>query len=192
LEIGPRLSFTTAWSANATAICSACGISSVRRIERSRRILITFDSKIDIKQFGPFIESLYDRMTECIYDKPLTTFANNSSPEVRQDSCYCANKEVLTTLIQMWRTIPLLEEGRSALERLNQEMGLALDESDLDYYTNLFTKDIKRNPTTVECFDVSQSNSEHSRHWFFKGRYDYKTQKWKLYADGSFSALALY
>ena len=23
--------------------------------------------------------------------------------------------------------------------------------------------------TDVECFDLSQSNSEHSRHWFFKG-----------------------
>ena len=26
-----------------------------------------------------------------------------------------------------------------------------------------------RNPTNVECFDIAQSNSEHSRHWFFKG-----------------------
>jgi phosphoribosylformylglycinamidine synthase len=30
---------------------------------------------------------------------------------------------------------------------------------------------MKRNPTSVEAFDISQSNSEHSRHWFFKGRY---------------------
>ena len=29
---------------------------------------------------------------------------------------------------------------------------------------------MKRNPTSVECFDLAQSNSEHSRHWFFKGR----------------------
>jgi len=28
---------------------------------------------------------------------------------------------------------------------------------------------LKRNPTSVECFDLAQSNSEHSRHWFFKG-----------------------
>ena len=35
------------------------------------------------------------------------------------------------------------------------------------YYTNLFGKDIKRNPTNVELFDIAQSNSEHSRHWFF-------------------------
>lgn len=29
---------------------------------------------------------------------------------------------------------------------------------------------MKRNPTSVECFDLAQSNSEHSRHWFFKGK----------------------
>ena len=49
-------------------------------------------------------------------------------------------------------------------------MGLGLDDWDIDYYYNLFVKDIGRNPTNVECFDLSQSNSEHSRHWFFKGR----------------------
>ena len=26
------------------------------------------------------------------------------------------------------------------------------------------------NPTDVECFDMAQSNSEHSRHWFFGGK----------------------
>ena len=30
--------------------------------------------------------------------------------------------------------------------------------------------EIGRNPTNVECFDLGQSNSEHSRHWFFRGR----------------------
>ena len=29
---------------------------------------------------------------------------------------------------------------------------------------------MKRNPTSVECFDLAQSHSECSRHWFFKGR----------------------
>jgi phosphoribosylformylglycinamidine synthase len=37
----------------------------------------------------------------------------------------------------------------------------------LQYYTHLFREDIKRNPTNVELFDIAQSNSEHSRHWFF-------------------------
>lgn len=47
---------------------------------------------------------------------------------------------------------------------------MAFDDWDLDYYTKLFLDKLKRNPTTVECFDLAQSNSEHSRHWFFKGR----------------------
>jgi phosphoribosylformylglycinamidine synthase len=48
-------------------------------------------------------------------------------------------------------------------------MGLAFDEWDLDYYTQLFKDDMKRDPTNVELFDIAQSNSEHSRHWFFRG-----------------------
>mgnify|MGYP001048932907 FL=1 len=28
---------------------------------------------------------------------------------------------------------------------------------------------MKRDPTDVELFDIAQSNSEHSRHWFFGG-----------------------
>lgn len=46
--------------------------------------------------------------------------------------------------------------------------GLAFDDWDLDYYYCLFKDKLKRNPTSVECFDLAQSNSEHSRHWFFK------------------------
>ena len=49
-----------------------------------------------------------------------------------------------------------------------QEMGLAFDEWDMDYYTHLFRDDMKRDPTNVELFDIAQSNSEHSRHWFFR------------------------
>ena len=90
-------------------------------------------------------------MTECRYVEPLTTFATGIQPEATLE-------------------VPLVEEGRSALERINREMGLAFDEWDLEYYTDLFLKTIGRNPTNVECFDIAQSNSEHSRHWFFKGR----------------------
>ena len=49
-----------------------------------------------------------------------------------------------------------------------QEMGLAFDEWDLDYYTQLFKGTMGRDPTNVELFDIAQSNSEHSRHWFFR------------------------
>src|SRR4030042_748833 len=60
--------------------------------------------------------------------------------------------------------------GKDALRKINTETGLGLDEWDIDYYYNLFVNDIGRNPTNVECFDLGQSNSEHSRHWFFRGK----------------------
>ncbi|XP_023928449.2 probable phosphoribosylformylglycinamidine synthase, chloroplastic/mitochondrial [Quercus suber] len=34
VEVGPRLSFTTAWSSNAVSICRACGLTEVTRMEQ--------------------------------------------------------------------------------------------------------------------------------------------------------------
>ena len=153
LEVGPRMNFTTAWSTNAVSICHACGLRKISRIERSRRYRLELapQASLDRDQERAFLWLVHDRMTECPYPEPLETFETGIKPEPV-------------------RIIPLIEEGRQALERINREMGLGLDDWDLDYYTNLFVKDIRRNPTNVECFDLSQSNSEHSRHWFFRGR----------------------
>ncbi|PQP95816.1 hypothetical protein Pyn_11703 [Prunus yedoensis var. nudiflora] len=151
VEVGPRLSFTTAWSSNAVSICKACGLSEVTRLERSRRYLLFSKGTLPDHQVNEFAAMVHDRMTECVYTQKLTSFETSVVPE-----------EV--------RCIPVMERGRKALEEINQEMGLAFDEQDLQYYTRLFREDIKRNPTTVELFDIAQSNSEHSRHWFFTGK----------------------
>ena len=60
--------------------------------------------------------------------------------------------------------------GPASLQRVDCRLGLAFDASDVQYYYNLFANVLKRNPTDVECFDLAQSNSEHSRHWFFRGK----------------------
>jgi phosphoribosylformylglycinamidine synthase len=151
LEVGPRMSFTTAWSTNAVSVCHVCGLTAVRRIERSRRFRLTVDGKLSDEQVNRFLALVHDRMTECRYPKPLETFATG----VRSEPAF---------------TVPVLKEGRAALERINRQMGLAFDDWDLDYYTALFRDRVRRDPTNVECFDIAQSNSEHSRHWFFKGR----------------------
>lgn len=160
LEIGPRMNFTTAWSTNAVSVCHSCGLNKISRIERSRRFLFKFDKKrVSEEDLAVFHSSLithyslllHDRMTECVYPEQLSTFETGIKPE-----------PVIL--------IPLKEEGTAALVKINREMGLGLDDWDVDYYYNLFVKDIGRNPTNVECFDLSQSNSEHSRHWFFRGR----------------------
>ena len=150
-EVGPRMNFTTAWSTNAVSVCQACGLDAVLRIERSRRFLLETDEQLNEKQKATFLAAVHDRMTECLYPEPLSSFEPGSTPE---------------PIIE----IPVMKDGRAALEKINRELGLALDDWDLDYYTNLFVERIGRNPTNVECFDIAQSNSEHSRHWFFKGR----------------------
>ena len=151
LEAGPRMNFTTAWSANAVSVCHACGLGKIRRIERSRRYRLIAGRKIGNDRAARFLSEVHDRMTECPYPKPLSTFETGIRPEP-------------------FRVVPLIEEGIPALQRINTELGLGLDAWDVDYYHDLFVKDLRRNPTDVECFDLSQSNSEHSRHWFFRGK----------------------
>jgi phosphoribosylformylglycinamidine synthase len=90
-------------------------------------------------------------MTEQVYETPLES--------------YDTGIEAKPT-----RTIPVMKEGRAALEKINEELGLSFDSNDLDYYTAMFREQLKRDPTDVEVFDVGQSNSEHSRHWFFGGK----------------------
>lgn len=152
IEVGPRMNFTTSWSTNAVSVCLACGLKKIIRIERSRRYKFIFSqlSAISHQLSANFLDLIHDRMTECQYPEPLTTFETGTKPE----PVYI---------------VPLIEEGKEALKKINTEMGLGLDDWDIEYYYTLFIKDIGRNPTNVECFDLSQSNSEHSRHWFFKG-----------------------
>lgn len=40
--------------------------------------------------------------------------------------------------------VPILAEGRKALDRINSEWGLGMDEDDIKYYTGLFKDKMKR------------------------------------------------
>ena len=145
VEMGPRLNFATAFSTNAVNICHACGLKKVLRVEQSRRYLLPKKAND-----AEFIQKNHDRMTECFYPKTLNSFKTGQKP-----------KPVFI--------VPMIEKGIEALKKINKEMGLGMDNWDENFYYNLFVNDIKRNPTNVECFQLGQANSEHSRHWFFKG-----------------------
>lgn len=88
-------------------------------------------------------------MTEQRYLEPLKSFKLNIKPAP-------------------WIVVDIMKEGRNGLKKISEKMGLSFDEWDLDHYYDLFANKIRRNPTSVECFDLAQSNSEHSRHWFFR------------------------
>lgn len=155
IEIGPRLNFSTAFSTNAVSICQSIGLSKVERVEQSRRYLIEFNTKEDIvltkDEEQALVDRLHDRMTEYRYVKPIESFEVDVHPE-------------------KWYEVDVIGQGKQALEKINKDLGLAFDDWDLEYYSKLFKERVGRNPTSVECFDLAQSNSEHSRHWFFRGR----------------------
>ncbi|MFA4871690.1 MAG: phosphoribosylformylglycinamidine synthase [Patescibacteria group bacterium] len=155
VEIGPRLNFETAFSSNAVSICHACGLKKVLRLERSRRLVLPPNLQETAEQF---IAENHDRMTETVYPRPLENFETGLAPE------------------QVYQ-VPLIERGISALQRINREMGLGMDEWDVNYYYNLFVKDLGRNPTNVECFQLGQANSEHCRHGYFRGQMVFDGQK---------------
>lgn len=151
VEVGPRLSFTSAFSTNAVSIFRSCGVA-VRRIERYRRFLLrgSGGARPCTAAVDVFASLAHDRMTEWRLRAPLLSFESGAAP-----ARVC--------------TVPLRAEGRAALERANVEQGLSLDAWDITYLEGLFSR-MGRDPTDVELFDFSQSNSEHSRHWFFRGR----------------------
>ncbi|XP_067390591.1 phosphoribosylformylglycinamidine synthase isoform X2 [Emydura macquarii macquarii] len=150
LEIGPRLNVSTAFSTNVVSVCRAVGLGCIDRVECSHRYLLQCAWCPTPPEEDALVQVLSDRMTEQRYKEPIHSFAVSARPTLT------------------WK-VDVQREGRAALERVNQELGLAFDSWDLDFYTELFQR-FKRNPSNVECFDLAQSNSEHSRHWFFKGR----------------------
>lgn len=157
IEVGPRFNFSTANSSNAVSICQSLGLKNVTRLEFSRRYLITFKAKPkpNAQQEEAICALLHDRMTECRYT-PENVPKNSFNEKLKKQ--------------EDLRDVDVLKQGQKALKDISDELGLAFDDADLDYYTNLFKNVLKRNPTSVECFDLAQSNSEHSRHWFFKGK----------------------
>ncbi|KAF4012359.1 hypothetical protein G4228_003475 [Cervus hanglu yarkandensis] len=153
LEVGPRqvLNFSTPTSSNIVSVCQAAGLGAVDRVEPTRRYLLSFAHPPSADLEAIALATLHDRMTEQRFPQPIQSFSSGCIPA------------------SLSGPIDILAEGRSALEKANQELGLALDSWDLDFYTKRF-QELQRNPSIVEVFDLAQSNSEHSRHWFFKGR----------------------
>ena len=167
IEVGPRLNFCSSFSTNAVSILrSSCPKTSVYRLERSIIYELIFNTKLDAIDDGT-VENLsnvlYDQMVETIYPEPVRSF-NPDAPRAK-----IASGEAK---LQPSADVDILGRGERALWEVNQKLGLFFDYWDVNYYVNLFRESIRRNPTVVECFDLAQSNSEHSRHWFFNGILD--------------------
>jgi phosphoribosylformylglycinamidine synthase len=118
VEFGPRKTFASAFSSNAVSICKACDLP-IDRLELSRRYRYSLSDSLTDESVTALKKMLHDKMTEEEYAVALTTFDSGAHAEPVQ-------------------TVPIMEQGRAALEKINEEKGLGFDDWDLDYYTKLF------------------------------------------------------
>ena len=157
----PRLGTISPWSSKATDIMHLCDMTQIKRIERA--VVYHFDAKI--KNQSAVLACVVDKMTESelsSIDEANTIF-DNFEP-------------------RPFSNVDILNQGKTALEKTNIELGLALSDGEIDYLVQSFTK-LERNPTDIELMMFAQANSEHCRHKIFNA-------DWKV--DGVEQAKSLF
>ncbi|KAF1969385.1 phosphoribosylformylglycinamidine synthase [Bimuria novae-zelandiae CBS 107.79] len=145
----PRPGTISPWSSLATMIARTCTLDyAVKRIERGMVLAATFEKPLAADEI-PNADSLHDRMTQTI---------SRTTPNL--DLLFSEHEPAQAT------TISFDEYGspHAALEHANQELGLAMDKSEIEYLVEAYSQELKRGPVDVELFMFAQVNSEHCRH----------------------------
>jgi len=163
LVASPRPGTISPWSSKATDIARLCGLSKVRRIERVIEYTLTLDGEEGDSPTGrqraariikESATPLIDPMTQVVFDT--------------LDECAVLFRREEPRPL---RTVPLLAEGRPALETANRELGLALAPDEIDYLAAAFAR-LGRDPADVELMMFAQANSEHCRHKIFNATWE--------------------
>ncbi|KFY21838.1 hypothetical protein V493_07059 [Pseudogymnoascus sp. VKM F-4281 (FW-2241)] len=143
------------WSSKATSIAAVCGVKGLERIERGRAILVKFAEPFEGSD-DSFKHVLFDRMTENI---------SSSEPDVK--GMFAEGQRIPLEVVDIFA------EGAKPIDVLkgyNKERGLALDEPEMEYLIQAYSK-IGRSPYDVELFMFAQVNSEHCRHKQFNANW---------------------
>lgn len=145
--VTPRPGTISPWASKATDIAKNSGLAKIHRIERGIAYYIALaDTSAD---FAAVAAPLHDRMTQAV-------FAEFES----------AQQLFVQTDAKPFSSVPIIEEGKAALESANKKLGLALADDEVDYLFDSFTK-LGRNPNDIELYMFAQANSEHCRHKIF-------------------------
>lgn len=159
VRVLPRLGTISPWSSKATDIASICGLGEqVERIERGLSLLIEVEAGFPFAEAvksGEVLTSVFDRMTQVL-------FINDQRPQYDDLFAHHSPKPLVE--------VDLISSPDN-LVRANKELGLALDQGEIEYLVEAFTKVIGRNPTDVELFMFAQVNSEHCRHKIFNAEW---------------------
>jgi phosphoribosylformylglycinamidine synthase len=133
----PRLGTISPWSSKATDIMHLCDITQINRIERA--VVYHFDEKI--VNHSEVLSCVMDKMTESELADIDNAHAIFDHFEPRPFS-----------------SVDILSQGKSALEKTNIELGLALSDGEIDYLVESFIK-LERNPTDIELMMFAQAKS---------------------------------
>jgi len=161
VTVMPRTGTISPWSSKASDIFTICGLSGVERVERGVRWFVqegTDPDTIDMQQ-------LHDRMTESYFiDEDFAAVFDHSAPAPVAH-------------------VPILSQGREALEAANVSLGLALSTDEIDYLLEAY-HGLQRDPTDAELMMFAQANSEHCRHKIFNADWvvDGQAQSKSLFA----------
>ena len=145
----PRPGTISPWSSKATEIAHNCGLAAVNRIERGVVYTIVADGPPSAADRAAILPLIHDRMVETVFSDLSDVSALFSHVTPRP-----------------LKSVPLLAEGRRALEQANRALGLALAADEIDYLEASF-RALERDPTDVELMMFAQANSEHCRHKIF-------------------------
>lgn len=157
ITITPRIGTISPWSSKATDICKLCGLTVVSRIERG--INYHFDRAVSANELATILELVMDKMTESVLND-----MNDSDLLFNE---FMPNK---------FDTIDIFSQGKSAINRANNELGLALSQSEINYLFDSFVA-IERNPRDIELMMFAQANSEHCRHKIFNADWTIDSEK---------------
>jgi phosphoribosylformylglycinamidine synthase len=152
----PRLGTQSSWSSNVLNIFHHCGLKEIEAIAQGIFYNLTCSENENILSLYSL---LHDSLTESVINNPeeAKVFFECTPP-----------KET--------RWITILEEGITALEKINQDLKLALNTNEINYLYNHFIQ-IKRNPSDAEVMAFAQTNSEQSRHNIFNAHWRINSKK---------------
>ncbi len=144
----PRPGTRSPWSSKATDIARNAGLPEVRRLERGVAWYLE-GGPFDAAALQAAAALLHDRMVEAVFtelDQAQALFELHAPRPLT--------------------SVPLIANGRPALEAANAALGLALADDEIDYLVDGFNA-LGRDPTDVELMMFAQANSEHCRHKIF-------------------------
>lgn len=145
--IGPIKTFKSVFNTTLTELIN-------KNIEQNTEIEVIYFEELKILPSDMDFDSMLQE--EYLLSSLLSDISSSSDSIIKPSSTLDTTKEFDL-------------ESPEILSNL-QQFGISFDNQELEYYKNLYKK-LNRNPNIIELFDLCQSNSEHSRHWFFNGEY---------------------